>query len=277
MAKLGKAFLGFLAQNAGALARVAHDTVGNQWKNWALKPIVKLVKPSGISYDPNTGKMLYKPRTSLAGLKWNNLRDAREIIGDYLGRAYNNADFLDRGAKYLDNWGTSQFSDPRVGRILSGTTKGLAWGGLGTGLLDAGLEMTGNEDSALYGLGKWNPYQWIQMSEYSPTNLLFSYTTPIGFGLTAGVKGITGLTENVARAASAATIEQTAKSLAEMDTMGRLAYLFSPTAVSNRYRSQAMSTLDNYLKSSFGGDTAGDELKDKALRDVAAVKNNSRY
>lgn len=273
MAKLGKAFLGFLAQNAGALARVAHDTVGNQWKNWALKPIVKLVKPSGISYDPNTGKMLYTPRTSLAGLKWWN----RELIGDYLGRAYNKADFLDRGAKYLDNWGTSQFSDPRVGRILSGTTKGLAWGGLGTGLLDMGLEMTGNEDSAWHGLGKWNPYQWIQMSEYSPTNLLFSYTTPVGLGLTAVGKGVTGLTENVARAATTATIDQTAKALAEMDTMSRLAYLFSPTAVSNRYRAQAMSTLDNYLKSSFGGDTTGDELKDKALRDVAAVKNNSRY
>ena len=277
MAKLGKAFLGFLAQNAGALARVTHDTVGNQWKNWTLKPLVKLVKPSGISYDPNTGKMLYKPRKSLAGLKWSKLGDAREIIGDYLGRAYNNADFFDRGAKYLDAWGTSQFSNPRVGRILSGTAKGLAWGGLGTGLLDTGLEMTGNEDSAWHGIGKWNPYQWIQMSEYSPTNLLFSYTTPIGLGLTAGVNGITGLTENVARAASTATIDQTAKALAEMGTMERLAYLFSPTAVSNRYRAQAMSTLDNYLKSSFRDDTTGDELKDKALRDVAAVKNNSRY
>lgn len=277
MAKFGKAVLGFLAQNAGALARVAHDTVGNQWQNWTLKPIVKLVKPSGISYDPKTGKMLYKPRKSLDGLKWNKLGDAREIIGDYLGRAYNKADFLDRGAKYLDNWGTSQFSNPRVGRILSGTTKGLAWGGLGTGLLDMGLEMTGNEDSAWHGLGKWNPYQWLQMSEYSPTNLLFSYTTPAGLGLTAGINGITGLTENVTRAASEATIDQTAKALSEMDTMGRLAYLFSPTTVSNRYRAQAMSTLDNYLKSSFGGDTTGDELKDKALRDVAAVKNNSRY
>jgi hypothetical protein len=140
-----------------------------------------------------------------------------------------------------------------------------------------GLEMTGNEDSAWHGLGKWNPYQWIQMSEYSPTNLLFSYTTPVGLGLTAVGNGITGLTENVARAASTATIEQTAKSLAEMDTMGRLAYLFSPTAVTDRYRAQAMRTLDDYLKSSFGDSTTGDDLKDKALRDVAAVKNNSRY
>lgn len=277
MAKFGKAFLGFLAQNAGALARVAHDTVGNQWQNWTLKPIVKLVKPSGISYDPKTGKMLYTPRKSLDGLKWSKWGDAREIVGDYLGRAYNKADFLDRGAKYLDNWGTSQFSDPRLGKALSLTTKGLAWGGLGTGLLDMGLEMTGNEDSSWYGLGKWNPYQWIQMGEYSPTNLLFNYTTPAGLGLTAVGKGITGLTENVTRAASEATIDQTARALAEMDTMGRLAYLFSPTDVTNRYKARAMSALDNYLKSSFGGETTGDELKDKALRDVAAVKNNSRY
>lgn len=262
----GKSLLGFLAQNAGALSRVAHDTVGNQWQNWVLKPVVKFVKPSGISYDSKTGKMLYKPRKSLDGLRWSKWGDAREIVGDYLGRAYNKANFLDRGAKYLDNWGTSQFSNPRLGRISSGTAKGLAWAGLGTGLLDMGLEMTGHEDSMWHGLGKWNPHQWIQMSEYSPTNLLFNYTTPAGLGLTAIGKGTEALAEkgqDIARQSAQATIDSTANALSDLGFAERLAYLFNPSGVANTYREKAIAQL----ASSLGG--TGDETKDKAMRDLA--------
>lgn len=279
--KLGKVLLGHLAHQVGALSRVAHDTVGNQWRNWVLRPATRLAKPSGISYDPKTGKMIYTPRESFEGLEgWKGLR---EIAGDYLGRAYNNADIFDRGAKYLDRWGASKIDDaldnPLVSRLSSGTAKTLAWAGLGTGLLDTALEMTGNEDSKWHGLGRWNPFQWIQMSEYSPTNLLFNYTTPVGAGLTAIANGVTGLTKNVAQAASSATIEQTAKALSELNTMERLAYLFNPKGVSDKYKKQATKELEKYLKSfdNSSSETTGDFTTDNALRDVDSVTRNTRY
>lgn len=257
---------GLIRQAAGAGLKVTDDAVGSAWKG-ILGKLTKWTAPKGrgVSYNSKTGDMVYTPLTAAEKAK----AGAHARFNDYIGRTYNKSRFLGDYAKRLNRKGrylVTNSSDwarqHQLGKYTGYGTTGLSMAGFLTGLSDMGLEMAGMEDHPLHGVGSWNPFQWWHHSQYSPGNFLWSYTTPLGLGLTYGVPWAGEKLQNLVAGAANSTIDSTADALANLGMTERLAYLFDPAGVSNKYRSRAKSQLSSQMG------LTGDQLKDNALQDV---------
>lgn len=242
----------------GSSLKATDDIVAGGWRTLTGGP-ARLLNRSGAAPHPTEiGKMVYNPTP------WNESIGFLRRTGDILGRGYNNAGFIGRyGSKHLDEASQLLAKHPHLQKWAPRVVKGAVWTGLGTTMADAVMDFTGNTDNPLYGIGKYNPYHQLWSHEYSPGNWLWSNTTPWGLALTHGAPWVMGKLQDAMAGVGTATIDRTADALSDLGFAERLAYLFDPSSVSNKYREQAKKALAEQLG------LTGDNTKDKALQDVA--------
>lgn len=241
----------------GKAVKVTDDIVGSSWQHWAGRA-ANMLNPKGVKPHPTeVGRIVYTPTPWSESIGWRR-------VGDIFGRAHNNARFMGRYAqKHLDDAHNLLANHPHLQKWLPRVATTAAWTGLGTTMADAVMDVTGNTDNPLYGIGRYNPYHHLWSNEYSPGNWLWGNTTPWGLAFTHGAPWLMGKFQDAMAGVGNATIDRTADSLAELGFADRLAYLFDPNTVSAKYREQAKRALAEQLGLS------GDNTKDQALQDVA--------
>ena len=242
----------------GKSLKVTDDIVAGGWRTLTGAP-ARVLNPAGAAPHPTQiGRMVYTPTP------WSESIGFLRRTGDGFGRLYNKAGFIGRyGNKHQDEANRLLANHPGLQKWVPKIVGGAAWTGLGTTMADAVMDVTGNTDNPLYGIGRYNPYHQLWSHEYSPGNWLWSNTTPWGAAFTHGLPWALGKLQNAMAGVGNATIDRTADSLAELGFADRLAYLFDPNTVSAKYREQAKRALAEQLGLS------GDNTKDQALQDVA--------
>lgn len=276
---------GLGAQALGRAFGIADDFVGSQWK-WIAGKATKALKPKGMVTDAD-GVVRYNKNyrdLSSLGLDPNKFQrygtdTFRGKLGDFAGRAYNNARFMRRWAAKLNRYGTNEINaafpnHKNLGRNTSKALKYTAYAGLGGGMAEIPFHMVdGGTDTTAYkflhGANNINPFYHFTMSEYSPANLAFNYATPLGLAMTGAGKGMESIANGYTAAAeqgARSAIDATSDALSNMKFTDRLGYLFSPNTAASRYRSQALDQLARTLGRPLT--STGDVDKDKALADI---------
>lgn len=281
MGGIFRGLTGIGKQTLGRALGIADDFLGSQYK-WVTGKLTKALKPDGMIVDPD-GVVRYNKRYKGVLDKNQHQRYGtntfRGQVGDLAGRAYNNSRFMRRWAAKLNRSGTNDINaafpnHKNLGRTTSKALKYTAYAGLGGGLAELPFHMVdGGTDTTAYkvlhGANTINPFYHFTMSEYSPANIAFNYTTPLGLAMTGVGKGMEGIANGYSEAAeqgARSAIDATSDALSNMKFMDRLGYLFAPDTASARYRSQALDQLARTLGRPLT--STGDTDKDKALADI---------